>query len=169
MRIATTRGYALAHDEGQTILSMGERLTLKATRALTNYGFTLIENLVAPGSESLPHLHQNEDEAFYILEGEMNVTVGDETFHAKPGSFVFLPRCVPHHWQVLGGSPVRFLLFFTISAIEGFFIETVTQVNRPQPTPSARQYVAKLCSRQSTINAKNGASLPCTCTSSSAA
>jgi quercetin dioxygenase-like cupin family protein len=116
-------GYALADDEGQTLWSMGERMTLKATRALTNYAFTVIENLVMPGSEPPSHIHQNEDEAYYILEGEMQVIIGKDTFHVKPGSFVFLPRRVPHHCKVLGGSPARFLVFFTISAIEGFFIE----------------------------------------------
>jgi quercetin dioxygenase-like cupin family protein len=142
----TTRGYALAKDEGLAIWTMGERMTMKATQALTGNAFTLIEDLVAPGGEPPPHLHENEDEAYYILDGEMDVTIGDQTFHARPGSFVFLPRLVPHHWKVVGAAPVRFLVFFVPSGIEGFFLALgePARTTTPPPPPSGPPDMEKI-------------------------
>ena len=130
-----TCGYALAKDEGQAIWTMGERMTMKATRMLTGNAFTLTEDLVAPGGEPPPHFHENEDEAFYILDGELRVTVGDETFHATPGTFIFLPRRTPHHWQVLGGRPARFLALFTPGGVEGFFLALGEPARAATPPP----------------------------------
>ncbi|WP_430510531.1 quercetin 2,3-dioxygenase [Gottfriedia solisilvae] len=42
------------------------------------------------------HIHELEDESFYILEGELTFRVGDETIHAKQGDYVFAPRGIPH-------------------------------------------------------------------------
>jgi len=139
-------GYALTKDEGLAIWTMGERMTLKATQALTGKGLTLIEDFVAPGGEPPPHFHENEDEAYYILEGEMSVTVGDETFQATPGTFVFLPRLIVHHWQVLGGKPVRFLAIFTPSGVEGFFLAMgePAQAATPPPPPSGPPDIDKI-------------------------
>jgi quercetin dioxygenase-like cupin family protein len=47
-----------------------------------------------------PHLHHREDEAFYVLEGQMTVTCGEQTWTATPGSFVLLPRGIPHAFTV---------------------------------------------------------------------
>jgi len=143
---SATPGYALAKDEGIAIWTMGERITFKATRALTGNAFTLIEDLVAPGGEPPPHFHENEDEAYYILEGEMQVTVGDKTFHATPATFVFLPRGVPHHWRVLGNTPVRFLALFTPSGVEGFFLalSQPARANTPPPPPDGQPDFVKI-------------------------
>ena len=46
------------------------------------------------------HLHHNEDEAFYILEGEVTVLVGDERIDLGAGDYCFAPRGVPHAWIV---------------------------------------------------------------------
>jgi quercetin dioxygenase-like cupin family protein len=48
------------------------------------------------------HVHSHEDECFYVLEGRILVQSGEEVFEAGPRSFVFLPRGVPHYWDVLG-------------------------------------------------------------------
>ena len=132
---STARGYALDKNEGQAIWTMGERMTLKATKALTGNAFTVLEDLVAPGGEPPPHFHENEDEAYYVLEGEMKVTVADETFHAKAGSFVFLPRHIVHYWQVVGAGPVRFLTFFAPGGVEDFFLELSQPARAPTPPP----------------------------------
>lgn len=137
MNQAATQGYVLAHGEGQAIWAMGERITLKATHAQTNGAFTVMEDLAAPGGEPPPHFHENEDEAYYILDGEMMVGIGDQQFYAGVGSFVFLPRNVPHRWQVLGGKPVRFLVFFTPGGVEDFFLRLSQPAlaNTPPPPP----------------------------------
>jgi quercetin dioxygenase-like cupin family protein len=58
--------------------------------------FSLIHLTAPPGFETPYHLHHAEDEAFYVLEGELAVIRDEETILAGPGSYLFLPRGVPH-------------------------------------------------------------------------
>ncbi|MBK9942365.1 MAG: cupin domain-containing protein [Kouleothrix sp.] len=127
-----TQGYTLDAGAGEALWAMGERLVLKATRAQTGGAFTIFEDLVAAGGEPPPHVHEREDEAYYILEGAIAVTVGGQTYQAGPGAFVFLPRLVPHHWQVTSAEPVRMLVFFTPAGVEGFF----QALSRPAEAPT---------------------------------
>lgn len=55
------------------------------------------------------HSHSNQEQAYYILEGEMEVTVGEETCQVGPGDSVFLPRGVFHKHRNLGDKPLKFL------------------------------------------------------------
>jgi len=48
-----------------------------------------------------PHIHNDEEEAFYVLEGEMEVEVGGEVAHLTEGAFALAPRGVPHSFRVL--------------------------------------------------------------------
>lgn len=52
------------------------------------------------------HLHASEDEAFYLIDGAIEVSCGDRQWEAGPGGFVFLPRGIPHSFVVSAG-PVR--------------------------------------------------------------
>jgi mannose-6-phosphate isomerase-like protein (cupin superfamily) len=63
------------------------------------------------------HVHAAEDDAFYIVEGEMTFVFGDETAAAPPGTFVLVPPGVPHGFRNDGPSPVRML---NIHAPAGF-------------------------------------------------
>ena len=54
-----------------------------------------------------PHLHRREDEALYVLEGQMSVSCGEQTWTATPGSFVLLPRGIPHAFTVDATGPCR--------------------------------------------------------------
>ena len=66
------------------------------------------EESVAPaGFAPPPHVHHAEDEAFYVLEGDVTFTCGDRTWNATAGSFAFLPRDVPHQFQVSDDGPHR--------------------------------------------------------------
>lgn len=69
------------------------------------------------------HVHHNEDEAFYVLEGEMTFYVGEETIKAGPGSFLFGPKDVPHTYTVESG-PARLLFLLTPAGFEGLIRET---------------------------------------------
>jgi hypothetical protein len=97
--------------------------------------FSLLEDLAAPGGGPPLHVHTREDEAFYLLDGELAVTCGDRTFSALPGSFVFLPRGMPHTFRVRGGQPARFLALFAPGGIEGLFIEGGRPATAPTPPP----------------------------------
>jgi mannose-6-phosphate isomerase-like protein (cupin superfamily) len=64
--------------------------------------------LIAP-----PHLHRNDDEAWYVLEGTLSVRIGKEEVEAKAGSAVFVPRGTAHTYWNPGPGPVRYLLVMT--------------------------------------------------------
>jgi mannose-6-phosphate isomerase-like protein (cupin superfamily) len=79
------------------------------------FNFSIIE--IAVGRELEQHVHHGEDDAFYILEGEMTFTFGDEQALAGPGTFVLVPPEVQHGFRNDGDSPVRML---NIHAPAGF-------------------------------------------------
>lgn len=60
--------------------------------------FGLMEMVVPKGREPSRHLHHTDDEGFYVLEGNVTFYVGEETYLASPGTFVFLPHGVPHSY-----------------------------------------------------------------------
>src|SRR6202790_2250594 len=64
------------------------------------------------------HLHHNDDEAWYVLEGRLCVRVGDENVEAKAGSAVFVPRGTPHTYWNPGFGFLRYLLVMTARILE---------------------------------------------------
>ena len=62
-----------------------------------------------PGIATPFHVHTHEAEAFYLLDGELTYRAGDEIFELSQGSFIYLPKGLPHAFRVTGESPVRFL------------------------------------------------------------
>ena len=86
-----TFGYALAHDEGETFWFAGMLQTVKIGSADTGGRYGLIEFLVPPGLGSPWHVHTDEDEWFYVLEGNLTVYVGDTRVDLAPGGGRFRP------------------------------------------------------------------------------
>src|SRR3954447_21650719 len=88
---------------------------LARTADTPRFTFGIIE--IAPGRELEAHVHDGEDDAFYILEGEMKFAFGAETATAPPGTFVLVPPGVSHGFRNDGTTPVRML---NIHAPAGF-------------------------------------------------
>jgi quercetin dioxygenase-like cupin family protein len=102
---------------------MGGQISLiRAYGEHTGGLFSLLETRTQKGGGPPPHVHEREDEAFYVLEGEVEVTVGDETTTATAGTFVFAPRGVPHKYVATQG-PARHLTVVTPGGFERFFAE----------------------------------------------
>ena len=66
-------------------------------------------------------MHANEDEAWYVLEGELRFRLDTQTANAPAGSFVFVPRGTRHCFQNAGRQPARILVLFTPAGMERFF------------------------------------------------
>ena len=66
------------------------------------------------------HVHHREDESFYVLEGNITYYVGEETYEAGTGTFVFLPRGVPHSFT-FETETIRMLTVFAPAGIEAHF------------------------------------------------
>ena len=80
---------------------------LARTADTPRFNFSIIE--IVAGRELEAHVHESEDDAFYILEGEMTFAVGEEEVVAGPGAFVLVPPGVEHGFRNDGGSAVRML------------------------------------------------------------
>jgi mannose-6-phosphate isomerase-like protein (cupin superfamily) len=108
--------------EGGERLRFGEvEIVVKASADTTGGAFTIFEEN-EPVDTPL-HVHENEDELFYVLEGEHAFRVGDQEFRAGPGGLVFAPRGVPHAQRRMVPRTGRVLVLTSPSGFEGFFRE----------------------------------------------
>jgi quercetin dioxygenase-like cupin family protein len=131
-----SNGYMLDGHEGDAIWFLGTRMTVKTTGEQSGGAFTLIECECPAGFSPPPHIHQVEDEAFYILEGVVHVTCGDATWPVETGGFVFLPKGIPHRFVVSDDAPARMLQLTTPSQFEHFAAESGTPATHggmPEP------------------------------------
>src|SRR6476620_9336101 len=90
---------------GEHLWFFGGLTTIKAARD----GVMVTEQTAPRGSGSPLHIHHNEDEWFYVLEGELTIWCDGTTIVAGPGDFVFGPRDLPHTF-VVSSDEARFLL-----------------------------------------------------------
>lgn len=88
---------------------------LARTADTPRFTFGIIE--IAPGRVLESHAHDGEDDAFYIIEGEMTFVVEDAEIAAPPGTFVLVPPGIEHGFRNDGDVPVR---MFNIHAPAGF-------------------------------------------------
>jgi quercetin dioxygenase-like cupin family protein len=99
----------------------GDTVWLKATAVDTAGAYTLLEVLAAPGGGPPPHIHINEDESFYVLEGVFELLIGTRLLRAERGTFALVPRGTIHRFRCIGDRPGRLLITFTPGGIEEFF------------------------------------------------
>lgn len=124
---------------GETIWVTGDVYTKKVTSADTNGAFALIEASVPAGAGPVAHSHNNNDEAFYLLSGELEFLDGDNTFVARPGDFIYVPRNTRHRFKNIAAHTARMLFMFTPAGPERAF-DIVGEPARPgiqAPPPGA--------------------------------
>ena len=102
--------------EGATVQGpAGGPLTFKARGEQTDGALTVFENVIAPGDGPPMHFHEQEDESWYVLEGELRFKIDGELSRAPAGSFVFVPRGMPHCFQGVAEGSTRILVIFNPS------------------------------------------------------
>lgn len=130
-------------DEGKKVNVIGDQQTFKLTGEDTNGMFTLIEEVNPPGTMIPPHVHTKEDEIFKVLEGELEVTVGNETTVLKAGDLAFAPKNVPHTWKVVGDQDCKTILSVFPAGLEHMFEE----LGKLPPGPPDFAKVSEICGR----------------------
>ena len=104
-----TRAEPYMLGQGGEVADLGG-LALKAGAAQTAGAVSVYEGGLPARTAGPPlHVHSGADEALYILEGEVTIRLGQQTIRADAGSFVWMPRGVPHTFANLGGEPARML------------------------------------------------------------
>lgn len=111
-----------ARVKPQAVWWQGNLFTIKGRSQETGGSLGLAEAVFSAGMATPLHVHHREDEAFYILDGEIRFRRGDDEFTRGPGEFVFGPREVPHCFKVLDGG-ARVLVLMTPGGMEEMFVE----------------------------------------------
>lgn len=133
-------------NSGQTVHLFGNLLTFLLRGADTGMRFSMVEAYTAPGAGSPPHLHHDDEESFYVLEGTYEITLGDERRACGPGSVTHVAKGVPHAFANVGTAPARMLILnWPADHHERFFKmvgETVEPGSRTFPAPKEPDFAA---------------------------
>lgn len=102
---------------------LGATYRIMLTAEQTGSRIGMFESLDQPGYGPPRHIHNREDETFYIQSGEVEFWMGGQTRLEGPGSVVFVPRGAEHTFRVVGDLPARMLTVMTPGGFESFFAE----------------------------------------------
>jgi uncharacterized cupin superfamily protein len=139
-------------DEGQATWFFNALMTTKASMSETAGAYSLTEHLVTAASNPPMHVQTDEDEAFYILDGEVEFEVDGHVALATPGTFAFVARGAAHTFRVLTET-ARMLVICSgkpADNLEDFFLGMGTPATeRALPVPSAPDIdrLTELCDR----------------------
>jgi mannose-6-phosphate isomerase-like protein (cupin superfamily) len=88
-------------DDGKATWFFNALMTTKATMSETGGAYSLTEHLMTAASNPPTHVQTDEEEAWYVVDGEVEFEVGGQVAVAAPGTFALVPRGVPHCFRVL--------------------------------------------------------------------
>jgi quercetin dioxygenase-like cupin family protein len=99
-------------------------------------GLLILENTFHAKGGPPRHLHFEQDEWFYAVDGEFVVEIGKDRFRMRPGDSVLAPRRIPHVWAHAGNGRGSMLITFSPAGkMEGFFREVTKENAMPSQSP----------------------------------
>jgi quercetin dioxygenase-like cupin family protein len=128
-------------DETAAQWFLGSKVWLRASAEQTGGTLDLIEQVVPPGLGSPYHRHTNEDESFYVLDGEIRFFSEGQSWVLRKGGFAFLPRGIAHGFRTEGTEPSRSLLLATPGGF-GAFVAGLSSVEPPSGPPDVAELIA---------------------------
>jgi quercetin dioxygenase-like cupin family protein len=147
MNVSTQTASVVRAGEGLSVRwGPAAVIRIVAGAASTDGSFSIVEATEQPGSAAPLHVHHGEAEAFYIIDGMIELTCGEQTITARAGDFVYTPKDVPHKYAVAGEQPARVLLLFSRPGFESFFAEAGVPLDQEPagpPEPEAFQRVVE--------------------------
>ena len=96
-------------EQGKSINAFGIPMNIMLRAEDTGGAFASLVAEFDPGQGPPPHFHHDHEEYFFVLEGEFELTVGDQTAIAGPGSMVFVPRETVHAFKYMGTTKGKLL------------------------------------------------------------
>ncbi len=96
-------------------------------------GVLVLENTFHAKGGPVRHLHYDQDEWFYAVEGQFIIEIGQERITLNPGDSVFAPRKIPHVWAHIGETKGRMLIAFMPAGKMVAFFREVTKANAMPP------------------------------------
>ena len=125
----------LSAGQGHSVSLRGTEVTFKVPSARAERA-SLTEWVATPGFDTGLHVHERLEETWYVLDGEVEFRVGEETFQAAPGACVFVPPRVPHAFANRTETPARFLLILSPPTHDRYFVELADILARSGPPDS---------------------------------
>lgn len=126
--------------EGRSVSLGGMGVVFKVSGAQTGGAFAIVEHPIEPGRLVMPHMHRNEDEYSYVLEGTVGARIGDREVVAGPGSYVIKPRGLMHTFWNPGPAPARLLEIIAPAGFESYFIELAEAKDQRRGSELATKY-----------------------------
>ena len=118
--IESSTAYEKADDTWLQV-TPDEQLRIRVTAAQTMQAYSVIEIVADPHNGAPLHVHNNEEEHFIVLDGTLDIAVGNRRWDAAAGSCVTVKRGEPHAWCNPSDTPLRMLVVFSPGRIEGLF------------------------------------------------
>ena len=125
------RAFVVEPGAGRSIDLGAFAMTVKADAEETGGVVSVLEAEEPPGFGPPIHVHHDSDEAFYVLSGEYSMSLDGTEYACPAGSFVFIPRGVPHGFTV-GDVPSRKLNFYFPAAMVGYFDDLASALGRDE-------------------------------------
>ena len=118
----TGAAITLKAGQGRSVSLGPTRVGFKVESSHAN-GASLVKFEAAPGFDTGVHVHERLEEIFYVTDGEFDFQAGEDSFHATPGSCVFVPPGVPHAFANRTEKPATLLLLMSPSTHDRYFDE----------------------------------------------
>lgn len=129
-------------DGGDRLNLGGSEVLHRAKSAETDGVFSVVELVNEPGTGASLHVHEHEDELVYVLEGEVEVTLGDDKMKAGPGVMALLPRGIAHGFTNAGATPSRVLDVILPGNFDQYFADMHNLYLDGEPTADALENLA---------------------------
>src|SRR5947207_11949253 len=127
---------------GELLNIAGSKTLHKIKSSATNGVFSVMEFVTPPGKGVALHVHEREDELVYLLEGEIEVTLGNQKMKAVPGVMALLPRGIPHGFTNVGNKPSRLLDTILPGQVDNYFVELAGLFTRGEPSQEENDALA---------------------------
>jgi mannose-6-phosphate isomerase-like protein (cupin superfamily) len=111
--------FRLATGEGRSFWVLGDLCTVK----LSGDALSVAEMTVFPRNGPPPHIHEREDESFWVVDGHFSILLGDRRFKAEAGAFVHVPHGTLHTYRNDGTVPGKMIVMITPGGFERFWEE----------------------------------------------
>lgn len=106
---------------GKELSAFGNVLTVMLAGEQTGETIMVASEWTSPGGGPPPHIHQNEDEIFLVIEGRIHYFLDGKGVEVEPGGLIYLPKGVIHSYRNIGTTPSRHWIITTPSGFERFF------------------------------------------------
>jgi mannose-6-phosphate isomerase-like protein (cupin superfamily) len=143
MTMATGTAKQEQKPVGQVLSVVGLQIVMDVTAEQTGGAYVVADTTAPPQIGPPPHVHEREDEAFFVLEGTFEILLGDRTIRASAGEHVFGPRGVAHTFRNVGSGPGRILIIINPAGFE----RCLEELGQLPPGPPDIANVTAICAK----------------------